>query len=196
MIEDVPSIIDGFTHTEYLVVFIAIIFGYVGAEYFQGWGWMMRNRGEVKVYWQHLLWTLFAFIMFIQNWWGIWPRTGFITGSIFYFFFSLIPIALFYLISVILFPDVKQAGVLDMKNYFYNNTRYFFLLLAIYFLLAIVNSYVYPDIGNVLLQNLIRLAGVLLALTAAYFNKNVILHTILLIIGYILLIQFFVALPT
>ena len=195
MIENVPDVIDGFTHTEYLVVFLAIIFGYVGAEYFQGWGWMIRNRREIKLYWQHIAWTIFAFVMFIQNWWGIWPRTRFITGNIFYFFYSLFPIALFYIISVILFPEKKKADTMNMEEYFYRNVRWFFLLLALYFVLAIANSFVYPDIGNVFMQNLIRMAGVALACAAAYFNHSKVLHIVFLVIGYILLINFFIALP-
>ena len=192
-----PEIIKGFTHTEYLIVFIAIVFGYVGAEYFEGWGALVKNRRKIKSYWQHLLWTNFAFITFIQNWWGIWPRTEFITTNIYYFLFALVPIFIFYMVSVILFPDFGSGDkdTEDMESYFYNNTRWFFGLLAIYFIFTIVNSFVYPDKGNVTVQNLIRFVGVILACTAAYFKNSKTLHIILLIIGYISLILFFIALP-
>lgn len=196
MYDKVPDVIGGFTHTEYLTVFNAIIFGYVGAEYFQGWGAIIRNRRNIKAYWQHLLWTVFAFVMFIQNWWGIWPRVSDINESIFFFIYSLLPIFLFYLISVILFPDFKNNEQMDMKEYFYSNTRWLFALFAVYFVFTIVSSFVYHDIGNVLIQNIIRSGGVLLAATAAYFNKTVWLHIIFLLIGYYMLIQFFLALPT
>ncbi len=192
-----PNIIEGFTHTEYLTVFSAIIFGYVGAEYFQGWGALIRNRRNLKAYWQHTLWTIFAFTLFIQNWWGIWPRTKMINESIFYFFYSLVPIFLFYIISVILFPDFRNSTdkTTDMRTYFYDNTRYLFGLFSLYFVFTIISSFVYPDIGNVLMQNLIRGFGVALAAAAAYYNKNKILHSIFLIIGYAALIRFFLALP-
>ncbi|HNP19432.1 MAG TPA: hypothetical protein PKL31_13425 [Fulvivirga sp.] len=193
----VPQIIEGFTHTEYLTVFSAIIFGYVGAEYFQGWGSLIRNRKNVKVYWQHTLWTIFAFTLFIQNWWGIWPRIALINENIFYFFYSLVPIFLFYTISVILFPDFKKVDEeIDMQEYFYQNSRYLFGLFSLYFVFTIVSSFVYPDIGNVLVQNLIRTLGVLLAAGAAYFHKNRTVHVIFLVIGYIALMMFFLALPT
>ena len=197
--DKMPNIIEGFTHTEYLTVFSAIIFGYVGAEYFQGWGAIIKNRRHLKSYWQHTLWTIFSFTLFIQNWWGIWPRTYLINESIFYFFYSLVPIFLFYLISVILFPDfnnVDDSATNDLKEYFYNNTRYLFGLFAIYFTLTIISSFVYADIGNVLIQNIIRAVGVALALLAAYYDKNKNLHTVFLIIGYVALIRFFLALPS
>lgn len=192
-----PNIIEGFTHTEYLTVFSAIIFGYVGAEYFQGWGGLIRNRTKVKAYWQHTLWTIFAFTLFIQNWWGIWPRTKLINENIFYFLYSLVPIFLFYIISVVLFPDFKgENKKTDLQEYFYENTRYLFGLFSLYFVMTIISSFVYPDIGNVLIQNLIRIFGVLLAAGAAYFNQNRILHAVFLIIGYAALFSFFLALPS
>lgn len=190
-----PDEIKGFTHTEYLTVFIAIIFGYVGAEYFQGWGGLIRHRRTLQPYWQHTLWTLFAFILLIQNWWGIWPRTRLIDEDVFYFLYALVPIFLFHLISVILFPDFRKEGFTDMKEYFYSNTRWFFLLFASYFLMTIASSFVYPDIGDVTLQNLIRLGGVGLAGAAAYWNKSEKLHIGVMIIAYIMLFRFFAALP-
>lgn len=195
--DKMPDIINGFTHTEYLTVFNAIIFGYVGAEYFQGWGTLIRNRNEIKSYWQHILWTIFAFTMFIQNWWGIWPRTAFIADNLFYFFYSLVPIFIFHIVSVILFPDFKtRQNITDMKAYFYDNSRWLFGVLAVYFLFTISSSFVYKDSGDVNTQNFIRGFGVVLALTAAYFHRSIILHIIFLIIGYAALIRFFMALPT
>lgn len=197
--EGMPKIIEGFTHNEYLTVFSAIIFGYVGAEYFQGWGALIKNRRHLQSYWQHTLWTIFSFTLFIQNWWGIWPRTRLINESIFYFIYSLVPVFLFYIISVILFPDfnnVEESKTHDMKAYFYNNTRYLFGLFAIYFVLTIISSFVYPDMGNVLIQNIIRSLGVVLAVIAAYFHKNKVIHIIFLVIGYAALIRFFLALPS
>lgn len=196
MQDKVPNIIEGFTHTEYLTVFTAIVFGYVGAEYFEGWGSIIKNRNNIKVYWQHLLWTIFAFTMFIQNWWGIWPRTAYINEGIFFFMYSLVPIFIFYLISAVLFPDFKSQDEVDMKEHFYNNTRWLFSLFAIYFVITIISSFVYQDIGNVVVQNIIRAAGVVLAATAAYFNRTAWLHIAFLVIGYAMLIRFFLALPT
>jgi hypothetical protein len=194
--DNMPEVIRGFTHTEYLTVFIAIIFAYVGAEYFQGWGTLVRNRKVIKSYWQHLLWTFFAFATFIQNWWGIWPRTQFITTGIYFFFFSLVPILLFYLISVILFPDFNRLdqSVTNMKDYFYKNTRWFFSLLAVYFAFTIAASFIYPDLGDVFVQNLTRGAGIVLALSAAYFHQSQIMHIFLLIVAYAALFRFFIAL--
>lgn len=193
--QEMPDIINGFTHTEYLTVFSAIIFGYVGAEYFQGWGALIRNRNIIKVSWTHLAWTIFSFLLFIQNWWGIWPRIKYIDQSLFYFMYSLVPIFIFHLISVVLFPNFSKISKLDMRVYFYKNTRWLFSIFSIYFIMTITSSFVYADLGDVVIQNIIRSVGVILSISAAYFNKNKVLHLIFLIIGFIALIQFFQALP-
>lgn len=193
--DQMPEVINGFTHIEYLTVFSAIIFGYVGAEYFQGWGALIRNRKIIKPYWQHIAWTIFSFLLFIQNWWGIWPRTAYINKNLFYFLYSLVPIFIFHLLSVVLFPDFQKRDKVNMKSFFYENTQWLFSIFAIYFIITISSSYVYPDLGDVMLQNIIRSVGVALSISAAYFYKNKVLHIIFLIIGFIALIRFFQALP-
>ena len=82
-----------------------------------------------------------------------------------------------------------------MEKYFYENTRWFFSIFAIYFVITITSSYVYPDLGDVTLQNIIRSLGVALSVAAAYFNRSKILHFVFLIIGYLALLKFFNALP-
>lgn len=191
--DTMPNEIEGFSHVEYLMVFNAIIYAYVVAEYFVGWGVIIRNRKTTKIYWQHILWTVFAFVLLIQNWWGIWPRTGMINDNVGYFCYSIVPIILFHLISVILFPNPNKEEE-DLKVYFYENTRWLFSLFAIYFLLTILSSYVYLDVGDIMIQNLLRGFGVALALAAAYFNKSVVIHVIFLIIGCASLVRFFLAL--
>jgi hypothetical protein len=82
-----------------------------------------------------------------------------------------------------------------MKTYFYNNTRLLFSFFAGYFVLAIVSSMVYEDLGNILIQNIVRFMGVSLSLLAAYFHKNENLHLGFLFIGFVALFVFIFALP-
>lgn len=190
-----PEQIKGFTHVEYLMVFNAIIFAYVGAEYFLGWGSMIRYRKNYKIYLPHLLWTIFAFLLIIQNWYGIWPRVKYIDLNFFYFFYSLLPILLFHFISVIMFPVVSPGTYVDLEEHFKKNAKWLFGLFAGYFLLTILNSVVYIDKGNVLVQNMIRLGGVLLSLLAAIYAHKKWVQVSFLIIAYIALSIFIWAIP-
>ncbi len=190
-----PVNIEGLSHIEYLIVFNTILFGVVASEFFTGWGNMLRYRDSIKFNLLHFLWTLFAFFTLIQNWYGIWPRTKFINDSIIYFFYSLVPMFIFHLITVALFPNLKEGKYVDFKEHYEKNIGMLFILFAVYFALTISSSFIYVDKGNVLTQNLIRFVGVLISLTVAYFRKLKILQIIFLIIGFLGLFRFVFAIP-
>ena len=190
-----PEIINGFSHVEYLTVFNAILFGYVGAEFYLGWGNMIRNRKNLKFYWQHVLWTVLMFTLFIQNWYGVWPRIEYINENVFYFLFSLAPIFIFHIISVILFPDFTKEDNYDMEKYYFENIRILYVLFGGYLLLTVLNSVVYTDLGNVFLQTTIRLGGLSVCFLAILFHKVKSVHVMFLVVGYLAVGAFLFALP-
>jgi hypothetical protein len=63
-----------FVLSDYLVIFLSILFGYVISVFFSGWGALIKHSGNVKIYWVHLGWTLLVFADIIEVWWGLWPR--------------------------------------------------------------------------------------------------------------------------
>lgn len=193
--EIMPDIIGDFSHTEYLVVFNTIIFGVIATEYFSGWGAMLRNRRIIKFSSIHFAWTVFSFLILAQNWYGTWPRTEYITYNFLYFLFSLVPLLIYYLISIVLFPSNKEFHGIDLEQYFVKNARVLMILHAIYFLFTIAASFVYQDKGNIFTQNIVRGFAMLLSLSAAYWFNKKILHIIFLIIGFAGLIQFILAIP-
>lgn len=190
-----PVDIDGFSHIEYLIVFNTIIFGLVAGEYFTGWGSMLRYRDNVKTYWLHFVWTIFSFLLIIQNWYGIWPRTRFIDDHIGFFIYSLVPMFIYHLISVTLFPSFKKRKAVDLKEHFIKQSRVMFILFAIYFLFTIISSFVYQDVGDVNKQNILRAIGLALSLIAAKFYRVIWLHLLLLAMGFGGLISFVLAIP-
>lgn len=193
--EKMPAEIGGFSQIEYLTVFITILFGVVASEFFIGWGNMLRNRHKSKPYWLHLLLTTFSFLTLIQNWYGIWPRTYYINHNFVYFFYSMVPMLIFHLITVALFPNNEKDNVIDYKNYYESNVRLLFILYGIYFLLTISSSFVYVDKGNIVIQNTLRAFGVLFSFTIAYFHKIKWIQIAFAIISYLALFQFILAIP-
>ena len=192
--QNMPETIGGFTQVEYLTVFITIIFGVVATEFFSGWGNMLRNRREFNIYPLHFIWTIFSFMTLIQNWYGIWPRVAFINHSFFFFFYSLVPMFSFYLMSVILFPKFKGEDV-DYKKHYLNNNRTFFVVYSVYFAITILSSFVYEDRGDVVSQNLLRIGALVFSMACAYFHKKVILQYIFLGLCCAGLLQFIFVLP-
>lgn len=194
--EQMPGNIGGLSHTEYLVVFNTIIFGVVASEFFAGWGTMLRHRSQIKLSLIHLAWTIFAFLTLIQNWYGIWPRTAFINQGFFYFLYALIPMLMFHLITVVLFPSPKLlSSSINLEKHYFDNSRVLYILFAVYLCFSISSSFVYVDRGDVLAQNIMRLGGIVLCLSAAYFDKVKWLHIIFLSIGFGTLIEFIFKIP-
>ncbi len=87
-----------------------------------------------------------------------------------------LPILLFHLISVVLFPNFNTTANVDLKDFFFKNTRWLFSLFATYFAFTILSSFIYPDVGDIQTQNIIRGVGVLLSCVAAVYHKNTIIH--------------------
>lgn len=190
-----PSEIGGFSQVEYLAVFITILFGVVASEFFVGWGNMLRRREHSKPYWLHLILTSFSFLTLIQNWYGIWPRTYYINHNFLYFFYSMVPMLTFHLITVALFPSVDGDKKIDYKLYYEKNVRLLFILYAIYFTLTISSSFVYVDKGNIVAQNILRSCGVVFSLCIAYFYKVRWLQIVFAIVSYLALFQFILSIP-
>lgn len=190
-----PVDIHGFSHIEYLIVFNTIIFGLVASEFFTGWGSMLRYRFNVKTYWLHFVWTIYAFFLIIQNWYGIWPRTRYIDDHIGYFIYSLVPMFIYHLIGVTLFPSFRRKKVVDLKEHFFTQSRVLFILFAIYFLMTIISSQVYVDVGDVVKQNILRSVGLVLSILGAIYNRVIWFHLFLLAFGFGGLIVFILAIP-
>lgn len=178
-----PINIEGFDHIEYLLVFNTVVFGVVATEFFTGWGNMLRNREQVKFHPLHFGWTVFMFLTFIQNWYGIWPRTRFINDNFLFFGYSLVPMIIYHLITVALFPNFKKGESIDFEEYYFKNSRVLFVLLAVYFSVTVLSSLVYVDEGNVLGQNMIRGSGFLFSVLCAIWNKKTWLHLVFLVLG-------------
>lgn len=191
-----PIEIGGFSQVEYLAVFITILFGVVASEFFVGWGNVLRNRKTNKVYWLHLLLTTFSFLNLTQNWYGIWPRTYYINHNFVYFFYSMVPMLIFHLITVALFPNSDDSKHVDYKEYYEKNVRLLFILYAIYFALTISSSLVYVDKGNIVHQNILRFGGMLFCILIAYFNKIKWLQILYVTLSYAALIKFILSIPT
>ena len=193
--EKMPVEIGGFSQVEYLAVFITILFGVVASEFFIGWGNLLRNRKTNKIYWLHLLLTTFSFLNLTQNWYGIWPRTSYINHSFVYFFYSMVPMLIFHLITVALFPNSEESKHVDYKEYYEKNVRLLFVLYVMFFSLPISSSIVYLDKGDLVNQNLLRVLGVVFCLVIAYFKSVKWLQIIYVLLSYAALSKFIMSIP-
>lgn len=195
--DKMPELIEGFSQIEYLLIFNAIVFGAIASEYFSGWGGMLRSRDRLVFSPLQFIWSVFAFMLLVQNWFGTWPRSKYINDSVVYFYFSLIPMLLFYLISVVLFPQMKIGDQVDFRKHYAKNSRILFIIFGSYLVFTIVGSFVYldKDKGDIFTQNLIRVVGIVLCVLSAVFDKKTWIHYIFLVLNFVGLILFILSIP-
>lgn len=125
--------------SDYLVIFLSIMFGYAISVFFSGWGAFIKNSANVKICWLHLGWTILILINIIETWWGLWKVRETIGKHIGYFFLVLLYPVNFYLLGVVMFPDISKGETIIFKDSFYSHVVLIFSFLTI----AMVYSLIY-----------------------------------------------------
>jgi hypothetical protein len=95
-----------------------------------GIGRLLQFRGRIQLYWVNLLWSLNVFLYLVLNWWILfrWQSQG--QWNFFLFLFVLLSPTVAYLLSELLFPAPLDVGS-NLRQHFYQNHRWFFLLAAL-----------------------------------------------------------------
>jgi len=179
--------INGFSMAEYLISFYAILFGIVAFEYFHGWGYILRFYKNIRIYWVHLLWSVYAFGMLVDIWWISWTRASYVTGNIGYFTLLLLTPFLYYIGSVILFPDFDRKENRDLKKYFYKIKKWFFLVFGMYFLSNIISAYIYKEINIYPAENIFRMVAILFTIFLIFIDNHL-FHKIFVVLAVVILI--------
>jgi hypothetical protein len=114
----------------YLSVLTSIVLALGITRLLTGLGRLLQGRGQVRIYWVHLLWTLNVFLFLVLNWWILFRWHTQQVWSFFLFLFVLLSPTVAYLLTALLMPDPFEEGF-DSKVHFYNNHRWFFTLAAL-----------------------------------------------------------------
>ncbi len=112
-------------------VLAAVIIGLAVVKLLKGILWMIHGRGQIKVYWVHLVWV--AIIIYGANlhFWMIVRQRDVIGELNFYGIADIlwIPI-LYYLIAGLLFPPSENHSVddspVDLQDFYYKNHAWIF----------------------------------------------------------------------
>ena len=168
--------ISGFSRVKYLAVFNAIIFGFIVAEFFMGWGNFMRYRSQIKFDFTLVLWSFLTFLVSILIWWGTWTNNDFIGKNIFYYYYSLVLPLLLYLVCVFLFPKIEgrtmKKGIFDLERYFEKQAPILCLLYGLLFTAMILNSVIFQEYEFFHLKNYIKAGAALLAFGGILIKKR------------------------
>jgi hypothetical protein len=167
---------------EYLTIFISFIYGFVVSMYFKGWSYLIKDWKSVRYSWSYLIWTLFTFMILISFWWNTWIRSGYMADQLIYFQLSLIPPLLLYMISVVIFPDKKQAKSLNLSEYFENHRKRFFQVFLIFFIVNTGLTLLFREATFIGFTLPFRLVAILINVSALWITARI-FHKILPIIA-------------
>jgi hypothetical protein len=173
----------GFSFVEYLTVFLTFIYGFVTYRFLEGWGLLITNFRKLTLGFDYVPWTILAFLLMLDMWWGTWAREEFLPRSILYFFVSLMVPILYYFMSAVMFPlELLNKGYVKLHHYYFQNNRIICLFLGLILLSNGIVSYIMEENELFSIENMFRLLGIGLSISGMTSSK-LIYHRIVLILG-------------
>ena len=177
------------TQFEYLSVLVSILIALGISNSVASWGHLLRARGRVRFYWLHGFWTLFIVVLLIQFWWGFWNFRLVEDWSVFKLLIMAAQVLALALAAFILAPENPGPEGLDLKAYYYEHGRLFFIFAAVALVMTTITDFAIGGQPFLHPENLFRLPGVALASLAAW-SKNEKLHAGIAALAVVLYLGF------
>ncbi len=180
-----PDSFDGFSRTEYLSVFIALIYAFSVAEVLVGWSKMLRSRKKIVFSTDHFIFTVSLLLVLILNWYVLWTRVGILTKGFGYFLISFIPVIILYFWSLYVFPDFDEEK--DLKKYTDENYNTILLFWATFLIVNIAVAIYLGEIQLTDISVIARSIAIISILVVIIFNLKKFRRVALLINFLVLL---------
>ncbi len=175
-----------FSPAEYLTTFTTFIYGYVATQFLGGWSSMITHRKSITFSKEHLVWTLFSFVLLINIWWTSWRKIEVIANDNLLFYSTLITPFIFYFLSHLLFPDLDHLLGNDLKIFLTPAIRKMMIALAFLLLSFLLSDLLFSKHPP---QNIFfNLIGIALAVVLAIFPEALVLRRIILTVAFGLLV--------
>lgn len=126
-----PNEIFGFNFTEYLTIFLALVFALAMGEFFLSVGTLIRHRHKMKIYWEYVIWLFVILDYFIISWFSGWPRLVYLKLSLLNYFVMIFPYLVIFIIVAVYFPEIESNQNVDLKTHFKSIRKPIFLLWAL-----------------------------------------------------------------
>jgi len=162
----------------HIAVLVSIVIALGMAELVTAWGDLLRNRQVVTFYWTHAFWTVFILVMMIQFWWGFWNFNSNESWTIISLTTLVFQNLLVVLTAQMLAPKIAAGQPANMKEFFYSNSKLFFLLAAMMLVCLTLNDIFLLNLPLWHSENLVRAIGTTLCLISA-FSQNERIHIVM-----------------
>jgi hypothetical protein len=177
----------GFSFVEYITIYSTFFFGYVAYMFLTGWAYIVQQIQRIQLGKEYFLWTLLAFGLLIDMWWGAWEREPYASSHLGYFLLSLSTPIVFYVLATVMFPVLKNGGNLDLRDYFRTNERIIYFLFALIFLTNSMVAIAMEEHTIFNFENIFRVMAIVLA-SVNFLSQKIWVHRMVLGFGWLLLI--------
>ena len=175
-----------YTH---ITVFLSIVVALGMAELISAWGDLLRHRKQTQFYWLHAYWSLVVVFLMVQFWWGLWNFRSMDAWTMTTLIALVGQTILLVLAAQMQSPKVDLSKPMDMRAYFFEHARVFFLIgVALLFILGF-NDIVFLGLPLLDPENLVRAAGIAICCVAA-FQTSQLFHGLLAATSAVLLVAF------
>ena len=125
----------------YVAVLVSIVVGLAVTRVLSQISEVIQAGNRPQTYWIHTVWLVNAFSMLMLNWWVFyrWHTTP--EWTFYLFVWVTLAPTLFYLASSVIAPgELAQTGSANWRDYYYDNRRGFFFILASIWPLDIIDT--------------------------------------------------------
>ncbi len=173
------------TQFEFVLVFISLVVAFAVSDILENWGEQIRVRRRVQPYLLHTAWSALLLFVMMQAWWSLWDLNEQPEWTFPQYLTLAVPFLILALMAYILTPNFDDPDE-DVKQHYFDTSRWFFALGAVY--LGAWAFYSYVIIGTPIDEagSTYRFAGIALTLfLAAWRNERV--HMVAVALAYVLM---------
>lgn len=174
----------GYGFEEHLTLFVTFIYGFIISRFFSGWSYILEHIRSIQFSKEHFAWSLLAFVLLIDFWWGSWERESYITRHEGIFFLSLLLPVIQYGLALVLFPFRQYSEHIQLKEYFHRNQK---IILAMFGGMLFVNGVLAVSMEGTWSgqENIFRMLGIGFTIIALIM-KDAWAQRVVLVLGWVL----------
>jgi len=169
---------------------ITIVYGLMLTELFGRLHKLIRNKKVIEWHWFPLLVVWYLFLIIIKNWWGLaLPGKSAPELDIIVFLGNSHLLILLYLLVSAVLPDSIPTTGLNLKEYYFNNRKYFYgLMIAVNVLALVIQFLSSLSLGtSFYLLNLYLNSMLVLLMIILFFSNRLWLHELIVLLFIIFL---------
>ncbi len=164
---------------EFLLAFVAIMIALGVTDLLYSLHRLIRRREQIIWHWLAMAWAVHVLLLLVNSWYGVTASLEHpIVDTSLGFVISQLPVLVLLLMALAILPDSSAKQELDLKEWYFSQRRYFFVLHSLFGVsLVVLGLAMGGQLVGVLPFGLLAV----LLLTLA-FAKNYIYHVVITIL--------------